>query len=81
MLTEYTADKSWRLNPTCFSDWIRLLRLHAWVMRFIRYTIVQTYKRFTGTLSAEEIHEAELFIIKNAQRDIFGDEYKALVQH
>ena len=68
----------WRLDPTRFSSWVSLIRLHAWVCRFVNNCRLPLDKRNRGELSPEEVSDAEINIIKTAQRDGFSAEFKLL---
>ncbi|XP_064637073.1 uncharacterized protein LOC135493580 [Lineus longissimus] len=67
-----------RLDPTHHSSWLRLTRLHAWVQRFLENCTTSPVSRTRGELTAEEIHDAELFLIRQAQVESFKDEFTAL---
>ena len=71
----------WRLQPQNFSDWKRLTRLYAWVMRFVNncYT-VKSNKLIEVELTAEEIVDAEHHIIRTMQKEVFFEEYLALLK-
>jgi hypothetical protein len=73
-----TENISWRLEPLCFSSWKRLVRVHAWVYRFLCNCRRIQAKMVTGSLSPEEIHDAEVCIITNTQKKEFAEEYQAL---
>ena len=61
-----------------YSDWSKLLRAVAWILRFISYMKVMFSKKrdgmvIVGTLSAEEIEEGRLQVLRLIQKDAFGD--------
>lgn len=68
----------WRLDTTRFSSWVNLTRVSAWVNRFVNNCRVKKPERTSGELSPEEIRDVENEIIKNAQKNAFPKEYKAL---
>ena len=68
-----------RLNPERFSDWTRLVRVKAWVNRFVRNCKLDSESRIKTELQPEEIETSELQIIRKAQKESFHDEYKNLV--
>lgn len=57
---------------------LRLTRVQAWIYRFLNNCRLPRKKRTTGELTSEEITDAEVHIIKKAQRESFKDEYEAL---
>jgi len=69
----------WRLDPKKFSSWKRFTRVHAWINRFLQNCQLPTERRKIGELTLDEILEAELEIIKGAQRQAFPEEYSALL--
>ena len=76
MLTTSTGD--WRLNPLRFSSWRKLTRVRAWVNRFVENCQADKSQRALGELQADEIRNAEMQVIKNAQQEAFSGEYNAL---
>ena len=46
-------DQPWRLDPRLFSSWTKLIRVQAWVRRFVDNC--RSSKRESGELKAEEI--------------------------
>ena len=68
----------WRLDPKRFSNWTRLVRLQARVMRVI-YNMKYPKDRVTGKeLNPEEITDAEEDVLRLAQCEAFNPEYVAL---
>ncbi|XP_037034300.1 uncharacterized protein LOC119073091 [Bradysia coprophila] len=57
-----------------FSQWNRLVRTQAYVLRFIENTRRTKYSRIVGVLTQEELCEAENHLFRRAQRDVFLDE-------
>ncbi|KAK3708823.1 hypothetical protein QZH41_007175 [Actinostola sp. cb2023] len=71
-------DTPWRIEPIRFSSWLRLTRVQAWIYRFLDNCRLPKAKRTPGELTSEEITDAEVYIIKKAQRESFKEEYLAL---
>ena len=73
-----TPKTTWRLHPSRYSSWTRLLRVRAWVHRFLNNCGMPPDEWSSGELSSQEISDAETDIIKEAQQEAFQEEYKAL---
>ena len=73
-------ETSWRLRPDRYSNWNRLIRVRAWVQRFIENCMRKFEDRCSGDITYQEITDAETAIIKEAQQQTFGEEYRALAQ-
>lgn len=69
----------WRLSPTCFSNWIRLIHIHAGVRRVLHNMSKMGEKQTSEALSPQEIREAEEEVVQLCRREAFCNEYKALV--
>lgn len=69
------------VKPENYSSWTRLVRVQAWVNRFIQNCRLKFKDRLIGELKAEEIEEIETQIIRTAQRNSFYLEYKLLKQN
>lgn len=67
-----------RLSVSRFSSWLRLVRLYAWVIRFVDNMRRDKDERTIGELQPTEIADAEEEIIRQAQFEAFPEEYKAL---
>ena len=65
-----------RLDPKRFSSWTKLIRIQAWIRRFMDNC--RNPNRERGELKAEEIEDAAIQVIRLAQRKAFPDEYLAL---
>ena len=65
-------------EPERFSDWGRLVRIQAWVYRFICNCRFQN-QTSTGPLSCDELRDAGTSIIRKAQASSFRDEYESLL--
>ena len=84
-----------RLHPDRFSKWLRLVRVTAWVKRFVsnmKRRIATTRAESSSSssqevvsqmseLQPEEIEVAEKFWIRKAQEEAFGAELEQLRQH
>ena len=69
-----------RLQPNRFSSWRRLTRVVSWILRFINNCRKES-KLDQVELSAEEMSDAEHYIIKEMQRKVFKEEYLSLANH
>ena len=67
----------WRLQPTLFSSRQRMVRIRAWVNRFI-INCRNADNRIRGELTPDEIRETENAIIAEAQRESFPLELHSL---
>ncbi|XP_048247011.1 uncharacterized protein LOC124151440 [Haliotis rufescens] len=72
------ADPEWRLEPTRFSCWKKLTRTCAWVNRFLYNCSNPADLRMIGELSREELNDAEIKLVAQAQQEAFPGEYSAL---
>ena len=66
-----------------FSDWMRLKRAIAWILRFKQWMQIKVQSAAnplvrTGHLTVEEIRQAEKCILWHVQRDAYEDEMKKL---
>ena len=82
-----TNENNWRLHPSRFSKWHRvrclelglsLVRVRSWVRRFIKNCRVLSDRRLKGELTASELQDTELEIIREAQREQFNEQITAL---
>ncbi|XP_065941558.1 uncharacterized protein [Magallana gigas] len=69
------------LNPESYSSWIRLVRIQAWINRFVNNCRMSIKDRCKGELNAEEVEGAETQIIRTAQKCEFHCEYRLLKQN
>ncbi|XP_044182031.1 uncharacterized protein LOC122962848 [Acropora millepora] len=76
VISVHEDDQPWRLDPSCFSSWTKLIRVQAWVRRFVDNC--RSPNRESGELKAEEIEDVAIQVIKGAQRKAYPDEYLAL---
>ena len=72
-----SEDCKWRLHPSNWSSWLKLTRVVAWVLRFVANCRSRQERR-KGSLSPEELQNAEIRIIRDAQQEEFSEEYRAL---
>ena len=79
-LLNVCKEKSWYLDPSRFSSWLRLTRLVAWVCRFLSNCRTVKEGGIHGELTAEEIKDAETHIIRELQQDAFASEYHQLLK-
>ena len=68
----------WRLDPKRFSSWLRLLRVRARVRRALFNMRMNVQRRIEQELTPGELGEAEVKVIRTAQWDSFGEEYRNL---
>ena len=64
------------VQPSRYSNWTRLVRVQAWINRFVNNC--RQGDRVSGELNIQELEAAELAIIYGAQQDAFGDDISAL---
>ncbi|XP_065178250.1 uncharacterized protein LOC135808925 [Sycon ciliatum] len=76
--TGATEPSVWRLEPQRYSDLERLIRVQAWVMRFLHNARAPHERRELGELTVDELSESELILVKSAQESEFRDEIKAI---
>ncbi|XP_067667338.1 uncharacterized protein [Haliotis asinina] len=76
--TLVTSDWCWRLDARRHSDWQKLLRITAWVCRFVNNSRSELSLRISGELTYEELLDAEIYHISRAQREEFNKEVSAL---
>ncbi|CAC5424074.1 unnamed protein product [Mytilus coruscus] len=77
----HLSDSDWRLDPLRYSSFVRLVRVHAYVYRFIDNCRLKQEQRRIGSISTVEYADTELEIFKHAQREAFSDEYNALLTY
>ena len=66
------------LVPETYSCWLRLIRVYAWMLRFVYNISKGKDSKITGELNADEIKKAETLIIKVDQEKNFKDEHQKL---
>ena len=81
VLPHRPQDRKWRLHPSNWSSWLRLTRVCAWVLRFVLNCRSPRQERLSESLSPEEIENAEILIIREAQQAAFTEEYRALKEN
>jgi len=67
-----------RYEPENYSSWLRLLRVRAWVLRFILNCRKENLQRDQGDLSKSELDECELRIFKEEQEKYYQKEMECL---
>ena len=75
---EAVISTGWRLSPTRFSSWCRLIHIHARVRRVLHNMSKRGEKQTSKAISPQEIREAEDEVVRLHQREAFSNEYKAL---
>lgn len=76
------SDSPWLLE--CYSDWAALVRLTAYIYRFINNSKIakeNSYKRIKGPLTTAELTRSKYYWIKQSQKRVFADELAALVSN
>ena len=71
--TLVSRDSAWRLTLSRWSSWQRLTHILSWLLRFVHNCRVEQEEREYGLLRPEEIKEAQLCIIRGAQRTSFKE--------
>ena len=66
------------IQPAKFSSWSRLLRVMAWIRRFVKNCKVAKDDRTCGPLTVAEVRDAEAACLRQAQEDDFPAELDAL---
>jgi hypothetical protein len=77
------VDEIWHNIWERFSDWLKLLKAVAWLVRFKNYILLMKAGCCVGSLSvgnlkASELQRAELDIIKLVQAEIYSNEIEIL---
>ncbi|XP_028407850.1 uncharacterized protein LOC114530430 [Dendronephthya gigantea] len=67
----------WRLNPERWSSWRRLVHVMSWVLRFLNNCRTTVNYRVFGPLKLEEVQDAQLSIIRDAQQQSY-EEYTVI---
>jgi len=76
-----SVNEDFGLNPKRFSDLNRLVRVSAWVHRFIdNCQVTKEERRLAPELSVQELEQAENRIFIAAQSEGFSDDYKTLLK-
>ena len=68
------------IDPSRYSSWLKLKRIRAWIDRFIENCQKPKSDRITGGLSAEELYQAEIKLIKETQRSHFPEEWHSIMR-
>ena len=66
------------IEPSVYSSWQKLVRVQAWLVRFVENCQVKKAERVQGELSVDEIEAAEMYIIRQTQREFLTQEYISL---
>ena len=77
-VTTIDSDAQPTIDPRRYSSWLKLRRITAWMMRFLSNCQRKKEERIAGELTEGELKVAEIQLIKEAQREEFTEEYKAL---
>uniref|UniRef100_L7LXX7 Putative tick transposon n=1 Tax=Rhipicephalus pulchellus TaxID=72859 RepID=L7LXX7_RHIPC len=60
-------------SPEKYSSWIKMVRVTAWIRRFVNNCRSANHRRH-GALSTQEVQEAEYLWFRQAQTDTYGKE-------
>ena len=71
VIRQTVPHQKWRLDFNRFSNWKRLLRVIAWVKRFIQNSRSVKEQRDVRQLSPAEMADAEVYTIKPSQKGYF----------
>ena len=63
-------------QPDRYSSWMRLVRVTAWVNRFVANC--RGTEKVSGELDCAELESAKLEIVARAQQEVFGEELRCL---
>ena len=75
-----TREHEWRLSPTTFSEWTRLVHIYARVTRVVHNMQHRSADKAPSIeLQPHETTDAQLAIIRDAQKEGFKEDYKALI--
>ena len=64
LTTNITSDEEkslWRLDPKCFSNWVRLIKVHAWINRLISNSLEGEEHRTKGEVTLNELSDTEKY--------------------
>lgn len=68
------------LNLSNYSDWLKLRRHLAWLLRFVDYIRQKKKASRTSNLLASELQRSEMFLCRLVQRECYSDEFEALTR-
>jgi len=66
--------KGTRLDPERFSNWFTFLRVLAYVVRFIQNSCSSEMLKEKGSLTVDEVNDAEVVVLRQAQQESFLEE-------
>ena len=70
------GDKTWRLDPQRFSDWLWYIRVFAHVKRALHNMCNADQRKAERELTIDEIKEVEQDVMRLAQQDGFREDYE-----
>ena len=74
-----SSDTINRLSVERYSNWQHMVRIYAWVVRFIENCKIKSKElRASGELQQEELKISKIKLIRSAQKEHFESEYVAL---
>ena len=77
-LTTVSPPESPLPDAAKFSSWTKFKRTVAWMLRFTNNCRPGAASRRTGPLQAAELQAAEEIVLKNAQKEAYGDQIRTL---
>ena len=69
-----------RYEPENFSSWSRLIKVRAWILRFVSNCRKEEVQRRRNHLTEEEVKESEFRVFREDQRKYFVEEINMLIQ-
>ena len=76
--TSVSETRAYFPNPGKFSSWTRFRRVLGWICRFVENCKRKAEYRVLSSLTATEIHNAEMIAVQKSQRDSFHLDIEAL---
>jgi len=74
------TDKTLQLiDENRYCSWIRMIRVHSWLLQFVHNCKSAKQNRLSGELTSDEPMDSEVIVIRSCQQEAFPEEYKALV--
>ena len=78
--TSASETRAYLPNPEKFSSWTRFRRVLAWICRFVENCERKAeYRVLSSSLTAAEIHNAEMIAVRKSQRNSFRLDIEALI--
>ena len=74
--TSVSNTRAYFPDPKKFSPWTRFRRVLTWICRFVENCKRKAEDRVLSSLTATEIHNAEMIAVRKGQRDSFHIDIK-----